>query len=365
MRLSHWNVYHFSLPLLHPFTTHQGSLQEREGIIVEGVSEDGQSGWGECVAFSTPFYTEETVDTAWFMLNDLLLSKISSDDPSNISHVFSQYQGHPMAKAAIEMAIWDLKAKQGNHPLYHYVGGIRDQISTGVVISLKENWKEKVDKYKEQGYQRYKLKINKENAYEHLNTFRTFYPDLPLMIDGNGAYQPDEMAAILALDDFKLLMIEQPFRAGDFYWHAQLQKKMKTSICLDESIKSYEDGKQAYFMRSGKSINIKIGRVGGWREALSLHQFLYEKKISLWVGGMVETGISKAHSLALASLPGFMIPGDLSPSDRFWDRDFVYPSIQINQGKISLPNKPGIGFEVDREFVEKQSIRKNKIKLMG
>lgn len=363
MKLSHWNVYHFSLPLLHPFTTHQGSLQEREGILVEAVSEDGQSGWGECVAFSTPFYTEETVATAWFTLNDLLLPQISSSNQDEVAQEFSKIQGHPMAKAAIEMALWDLKAKQQNKPLYNFIGGIRDKIETGVVISLSENWKERIEQYTEQGYKRYKLKIKKENAYEHIAAVRTLFPQIPLMIDGNGGYRPEEMDELLALEEFQLLMIEQPFRAGDFFWHSLLQGKMETPICLDESIMSYEDGIQAYFMKSAKTINIKIGRVGGWQQALSLHKFLRENKIPLWVGGMVETGISKAHSLALASLPGFSIPGDLSPSDRFWERDFVYPSIQLNEGKIVLPDRPGIGFDIDREFIEKKTIRKTKVRL--
>ncbi|SDJ63482.1 o-succinylbenzoate synthase [Salimicrobium halophilum] len=352
MNLSEANLYHIDVPMKQPFTTAHGKLESREVIIVELTDESGRKGYGEISAFSSPFYTGETVKTAWHISQTYLLPYINRRN--SLSPLFDTIQGHPMAKAGIEQAWYDLLAKQNNVSLSEFIGGDRQKVAAGGVISLSGDPSEELDKVKDAGFQRAKVKVEKGREREQLALLRENDKDFPLMIDGNGAY--DSIDSFLNLDDLNLLMIEQPFRPGDFYLHRMLQEKMQTPICLDESIRSYADAEQAYALAAAQIFNIKISRVGGWSEALSIHELAMENDIPLWCGGMVETGIGKAHSLALASLPGFTLPGDLSGSDRYFEQDILKTPIRMDHGYIDVPQGIGIGVEPDMEVISRMEL---------
>lgn len=355
MELKNVTLYRVNLSLKNPFVTHAGSVKKREVILVKATDENGNSGWGECVAFSTPFYTAETINTAWWLLINQfipLLKESAVSHPSDIPKIYSLFQGNQMAKASIEMALWDLYAKQLGKPLAQVIGGNRKEIEVGVVISLSEDIEILIPKYLKEGYKRFKVKVKKGQEKETIEKIQTIEPELPIMIDGNGAYDPDDMNDLTQLDRYNMVMIEQPFKSGDFYLHKQLQANINTPVCLDESIMSFHDAYQSIMLESCKMINIKIGRVGGLTEAIRIHDFCQEHQVPVWCGGMLETGISRAHNIALASLPNFTIPGDISASARYWERDVIIPEVQLKSGKIQIPPGDGIGYLVDETFVE-------------
>lgn len=357
-------LYRFEMKLLHPFQTHSGEVSEREGIIIEAEDLDGRKGYGECVAFSTPFYTAETVETAWTTLVNLLVPSITGKQvhhPKDLPARWHGIIGHQMAKAGLEAACWDLFAKQKEISLSACIGGTRDEVETGVVLSLADDIKERIEHYQQEGYRRYKLKVRKGFEYQDIAKVRGIAPELPVMIDGNGNYGEEDLLLLTKLDDLNLLMIEQPFASGDFYFHQQLQKKIATPICLDESIQSFHDAYQAIQLNSGTVINIKIGRVGGLTEALRIHDLCVENNIPVWCGGMLETGISRAHNIALASLPGFTIPGDISASNRYWEKDVITPEVTVTNGKITVPNGPGIGFNIDEDYLNFVTFKKETV----
>jgi o-succinylbenzoate synthase len=353
MNLHKVKLYQIGLELKTPFVTHAGAVRKRDVILVEVINNDGISGWGECVPFQTPFYTSETIDTAWLMLTKLfipLLKNNKVNSPKDFHSLVQSFKGHHMAKAAVEGALWDLQAKNKQISLSHLIGGMRNEIDVGVVISLGEDIKEKVEAYERSGYKRYKLKIEMGKEREQVEHLRML-TDMPIMFDGNGMYNEGHLKHLMNLDDLNLLMIEQPFAAGDFYLHKQLQKKMDTPICLDESIESYHDAKQAILFQSASIFNIKISRVGGLTEALHIHELCREHNIPLWSGGMLESGIGRAHNIALASLPQFTIPGDISESKRYYEKDIIYPEVKVKNGKVAVPEEPGIGFDVDVDYI--------------
>ncbi|SIS44043.1 o-succinylbenzoate synthase [Salimicrobium flavidum] len=354
MKLSEAVLHHIDLPMKRPFQTAHGYLESREVIIVELSDGEGRKGYGEIAAFSTPFYTEETVQTAWYIAKDFLLPRL--DERGAPGELFSSVKGHPMAKAGIEQALFDLYAKREGKSLRAFVGGEREEVEAGGVISLSNEPEQELHILKQAGFQRAKVKVEQGKEREQLRALREIDPDFPLMIDGNGGYSsPEELTS---LDDFNLLMIEQPFRSGDFHLHRNLQKSMKTPICLDESIRGMADAEQAIELGACQIINVKLSRVGGWSEALMIHEYAKSRNVPLWCGGMVETGIGKAHSLALASLPGFTLPGDLSGSDRYFEKDIIRKPLLMKNGRIPVPEGPGIGVEPDMEYIE--SIRVNR-----
>ncbi|NIK29100.1 O-succinylbenzoate synthase [Thalassobacillus devorans] len=343
------------MPLRYPFQTHAGQVNDRELIIIEIMDIEGRKGFGEVTAFSTPFYTSETSESAWLVLRRIFLPAVNWHQivhPSNMASQLSIWQGNRMAKAGLEAALWDLYGKQLNKSLSQLIGGSRSYVESGVVLSLADKLEEVIANYQNEGYRRYKLKIEKYKEGQMIDEIKAYAPSLPLMIDANGLYEEKDIPYLQSLDSKGLMMIEQPFRPGDFYLHQQLQNQLDTPLCLDESLTSLADVKQAVLMGSCQIINIKISRVGGMTEALAIHEWSRKNNIPVWCGGMVESGISKAHNIALASLDGFIIPGDISASARFWERDLIIPEVEVKQGRIKVPLDPGIGFKVDEEYLQ-------------
>lgn len=342
------------MPLKAPFVTHLQTVTNREAIIVEVIDTEGVKGYGEAVAFSTPWYTEETVTTCLHMLTDVLIPLIKNADishPEQVYPILEPIRRNQMAKASIETAIWDLYAKQQGVSLASLLGEGNGTIPAGAVVASASVTGAigQIENFIELGYKRLKIKINPSNDYEFVSEIRKHFPTLPLMADANSAYTLKDINRLKALDDFQLLMIEQPLADDDFLEHAKLQRVLKTPICLDESIHSISDVVQALELKSCRVINIKIGRVGGLKKAKEIYDLCLKNNIKVWVGGMIEFGVSKAHNIALASLPGFQIPGDISASSRYWEEDIILPEIQIENGYISVPTKPGIGYQINEK----------------
>ena len=347
-------------PLKEPFVTALNTVKTREAIILEVKDQNGTSGWGEVVAFSSPWYTEETVKTCLYILKDYLIPLLKGQiisHPNELQKVFASVRGHHMAKSGLECAYWDLYAKQKNIPLYKLFGGSRNTVETGVVIASHDSSAaiDQISEYKEQGYKRYKVKVNPQTAVNFVEKIRIAYPDLPLMIDANSSFTMGQLNTLKQLDTYNLMMIEQPLAYDDLLQHHYLQKELETPICLDESITSVQMAINACEMKSGQIICVKMGRVGGWSSALQIHDYCHMKNVRLWCGGMIEFGISKAHNMALATLDGFRIPGDISSSSRYWDEDIVTPDIAVENGSIILPEKPGIGFDIDIQVLNKRT----------
>lgn len=360
-----------SMPLKQPFHTHLGTVTEREAIIVEAIDRDGRSGFGEGVAFSSPWYTEETVATSWHVITEFLIPLLKRNPvthPRDVSGLFKVIRRNHMAKSAIELALWDLYAKQKQVPLAQLLHTEISQpenfpaigrIPSGVVVASKDEKEalEQTAKFVEEGYQRIKVKISPANDYSLLSAIRGAYPTLPIMADANSAYSLKDAEKLRALDELELLMIEQPLAHDDFIEHAKLQKLISTPICLDESINSYSDAVMAIEMGSCGVIAVKAGKVGGLGESIRTLDFCMEKGIPVWCGGMIEFGVSRAHNVALASLPGFTIAGDISASSRFWEEDIIEPEITVDDGWVRIPEGPGIGFSINRKRLEQVTVR--------
>ncbi|MGG2063817.1 o-succinylbenzoate synthase [Bacillus sp. S14(2024)] len=350
-------LYVTEMPLVIPFAASYGTYEKRESIVIELIDEEGRNGWGEVVAFSEPWYTEETVITAFHMLQDFLLPVLFEHDishPSDITSLFQHIKRNNMAKAGIEGALWDLYAKRENQSLAALLGGIKREIEVGVVIGLDTipNMLKRIEAYAEEGYKRFKVKIKPDNDYAMLHEIRRAFPAIPLMVDANSAYTLDDMKQLQRLDEFDLMMIEQPLADNDFLDHARLQKQMETPICLDESIHCLEDARVAITLGSCRIINIKPGRVGGLTESICIHDYCQQHSVPVWCGGMVEMGISRAQNIALASLPNFTIPGDISASNRHWEQDIISPEVTLQNGKITIPAQAGFGYSINRARLE-------------
>lgn len=351
------------MPLKTPFVTHLQTVTNREGIIVEVIDSNGFKGYGEAVAFSTPWYTEETVHTCLHMLTDILIpliQKVEISHPEEINQIFEPIRRNQMAKASLETAIWDLYAKQQEKSLASLLGEVNSSIPAGAVVaspSITESIKQ-IENFIELGYERIKIKINPPNDYGFISEIRRHFPHLPLMADANSSYTLKDIDRLKALDDFELLMIEQPLAHDDFLEHAKLQRELKTALCLDESIYSISDVLKAIELKSCRVINIKIGRVGGLKNAKAIYDICLKNDIKVWVGGMIEFGVSKAHNIAFASLPGFQIPGDISSSSRYWEEDIILPEIQIEKGRIIVPTEPGIGFQMNEKRLNEVLVEK-------
>ena len=355
------DLHVIEMTLKSPFVTSLGTVTTRQGIIVEVKDDRGISGFGEAVAFSSPWYTEETVETCFHMLKDHLAPLVLNrpfEHPSELFDRMSSVRKNPMAKAAIDMAAWDLYAKGLNQPLHQVIGGTRNEVLAGVAIGAKtpDELLSQVEAALKDGYSRVKIKIGPDNDRERILAIREAFPDVSILADANSAYikNPEGLAA---LDQLGLQMIEQPLSQDDLVDHADLQKQLKTPICLDESIVSYQTAKSAIKLKSCKVINVKIGRVGGLTEAIRIHDLCQEEDIQIWCGGMLEFGVSRAHNIALATLRGFSIPGDLSSSDRYWHEDITTPEVHVKKGIIKPFNGPGIGVEINNKRLEEVRIR--------
>lgn len=342
------------MPLVTPFAASYGTYTKRESIVIELEDEDGRTGFGEVVTFSEPWYTEETVKTALHMLEDFLLPALFGQEihhPSDLIRIFSHIKRNRMAKAGAEGAVWDLYAQRQKKSLAAVLGGSQEEIEVGVVIGLDTtvNMLRRIESYKAEGYKRFKVKIKPENDYKLLSEIRKEFPHIPLMADANSAYTPLDIGKLKQLDEFQLMMIEQPLADDDFLDHAMLQKQMETPICLDESIHSLEDVRVAITLGSCRVVNIKPGRVGGLTESIRIHDYCQEHGIPVWCGGMVEMGISRAQNVALASLANFTIPGDISASNRHWEQDIILPEVTLQNGRVIVPKGTGLGYNVNRE----------------
>lgn len=357
--ISQIKLHHLNMRLNNPFTTSFGTIQDKEFFITEAIDKEGNSGFGESVAFTSPWYTEETVETTRHMMEDFLIKILQENEinhPDEVTDLFSVIKRNNMAKAAIEGSIWDLYAKRKNISLAQALGGQKAQIDVGISIGIQASTSDLIDKigyYLQEGYKRIKLKIKPEHDIEVLREVRKKFPDTPIMADANSAYTLEDIDILKQLDEFQLMMIEQPLAHDDIIDHAKLQAAIETPICLDESIHSLDDAKKAIELGSCKIINIKIGRVGGLTEARRIHDYCQEKGVKVWCGGMLEAGVGRGHNIALTTLPQFVLPGDTAGSTLYWQKDIIKPEVIAKNGVINVPNRPGIGYEIDQDQLER------------
>lgn len=348
------------MPLLSPFQTSFGTATVREFVLVS-VYGEGHVGYAECVAMDAPVYNEETIDSALYVAEQFIIPKLLETEletPDDFSTLFSWIRRNNMAKSGIESAIWDLYAKQKGIPLSKALGGKKEEIEVGVSIGIEptvEGLLKKVEGFLEEGYKKIKIKIKPGVDVERIQAVRErFGYDVPLMADANSAYTLADIETLKQLDQYKLIMIEQPLAHDDIVDHAKLQRELETPICLDESIHSLEDARKAIELGSCKIINIKIGRVGGLTQAKKIHDLCQEKGIPVWCGGMLESGIGRAHNIAIASLSNFTIPGDTSASKKYWAEDIIEPEVFLSKpGIVTVPKEPGIGYKLRQDVVDK------------
>ncbi len=351
------------LPLLHPFQTSAERTTVRK-IILTAVGSDAGVGYGECTAGETPYYSSETTETAWHILCDFVIPLLLGQEFSGAADcaaVLAPIRGNRMARAAVETAFWDLEARSRGIPLYRHIGGVRNEIACGVSIGIQGTigrLMEKVRSEVAEGYRRVKIKIKPGFEIEPLSAVRAEFPDLPLMADANSAFRLEDLPLFRKLDQLRLMMIEQPLAHDDIVDHSILQRELQTPICLDESICSTEDARKAVEMGSCRIINIKLGRVGGYHEAISINEYCAKHKIPVWCGGMLESGIGRVHNIALSTLSGFILPGDVSASRRYYAHDTVIPPVEVTpSGTIQLSEKPGIGYDLNWDVIERASVR--------
>ena len=346
------------LPLIEPFETSFGKIDSRL-IFLVCLEADGLRGWGEVVAAEEPLYSYETVGTALHVIRDffgpaLLKSPLAS--LNDLARRLAPFRGHNMAKAGLELAFMDLLAQVNEQSLSALIGGELKRVDVGVSLGIQPTISrllERVERYLNLGYQRIKLKIKPGWDLDVVDEVRRKYPEILLSVDANSAYTLDDAEHLKQLDQFNLLMIEQPLPHDDLMDHARLQELMTTALCLDESIVNLRQARMALELDSCRIINIKVGRVGGYSEALGIHDLCVSRRIPVWCGGMLESGIGRAHNIALASLRGFTLPGDISASSRYFERDIISPEVVVAEdGTVAVPDGKGLGFEVDVDFIK-------------
>ncbi len=354
MKIEQIEIRHLRMPLRTPFETSFGRIGTRDCLLLE-VHSEGLTGWGECVADADPGYSYETAFTAAHILKDFLVPAVLGKDiagPRQLAERLSFVRGHPMAKGGLEMALWDLEGKRQGKSLQALFGGVHPQVEVGVSVGLQASPQalvKTVQGYLDQGYTRIKIKIKPGRDVSDAQAVRQAFPGLRLQVDANSAYRLDTAAALRPLDDLDLLLIEQPLAEDDLWDHSRLQRDFRTPLCLDESILTARHARQAIEMGACRIINIKAGRVGGLSEALDIHTVCQDMNIPVWCGGMLETGVGRAANLALASLPGFTLPGDISATDRYYLEDITTQRFNLNpDSTITVPTSPGLGIEIDR-----------------
>jgi o-succinylbenzoate synthase len=366
MKLIKLEIFQLEMRMKTPFSTSFGTVQNKPLYFVKATDESGIVGWGEGVAFEAPSYTEETQKTSLHIIEEFLVPRLLHQPlkhPNEVNQLFAPIRRNQMAKASIEMAVWDIYAQIQKTSLAQVIGGTRSQIDVGISLGIEptiEKQLEKVAYFVKQGYKRVKIKIKPGWDVEVVKAIRTAYPNLPLMVDANSAYTLNDMNHLKQLDPYNLLMIEQPLAHDDLIDHATLQQHIQTPICLDESICSYEDARKAIQIEACKVINLKIARVGGISESIKIHDLCVERGIDLWCGGMLEAGIGRAHCVAITSLPGFNLPGDTAASSKYWEKDIISPEVEVNEGLIDVPNLVGIGYKVEEETIKEQSLKYDK-----
>jgi O-succinylbenzoate synthase len=364
MKIERIELREIQMPLVHFFETSFGRTTTRRIVLVR-VDADGVTGWGEVTAGEAPFYSHETTETAWLILRDFLIPWTLGKEwaaPGDIAPRFLPIRGHNMAKAALENALWDIAARQQNLPLARLVGGTLQEIPCGVSIGIQtsvEELLEKVGLEVAAGYQRIKVKVKPGWDINVLEAIRTRFPRILLMADANSAYTLADIAHLKEFDRFYLMMIEQPLGWDDLLDHAKLQREISSPICLDESIHNADDARRALQIGAGKIINIKLGRVGGFTGAKQVHDVCRSRNVPVWCGGMLESGIGRAHNIAMSALPGFTLPGDVSASQRYWAEDIIDPEVTVSaRGTIHVPQTAGLGYTPNLQRIEKLTVRK-------
>ncbi|MGQ0648395.1 MAG: o-succinylbenzoate synthase [Gemmatimonadaceae bacterium] len=354
------------LPLREPFQISSGTMSERRIALVELEDASGASSWSECVADDAPNYLPETIDTAWLAMLKWCAPRVLGQrfaSPGQVHAALERdFRGHQMAKAAVEMGMWGVEAERLGLPLARLIGGTRQEIDVGISLGIQDSPDALVEKARAalaQGYRKIKIKIKPGRDVDFVSAVRSAFPEAPLMADANNAYTLEDCEALVAMDDLGLMMFEQPLAWDDIVRHAELQRRLKTPVCLDESITNLERAQDMVRLGSGRIINIKPGRVGGFTSSIAIHDYCASNGVPVWCGGMLESGIGRAYNVALASLSNFLKPGDVSPSARYWERDIVTPEwTMTSQGTTIVPlNRPGIGVRVDRDRVDDLTVR--------
>jgi O-succinylbenzoate synthase len=356
------------MPLLHFFETSFSRMFNREILLVEVISE-GLSGWGEITCGENPFYNEEWTESAWLIARDYAAPRVlkhTFDDATQVAARTAHIRGHHMACGGVEVAVWDLEARREGVSLAKQIGGgTRTEIPCGVSIGIQDSVPQLIEKIRTEvdaGYQRIKMKIKPGWDIDVIREVRKNFPKIRLMADANSAYTLADADRLKQLDEFDLMMIEQPLAHDEIIDHVELQAKLRTPICLDECIRSAHQAEQAIRMKACGIINIKLGRVGGFREAKRVHDVAQRHGIPVWCGGMLESGIGRAHNIALSTLPNFILPGDVSASKRYWKRDITSPPVEVSAaGTITVPTGPGFGYEIDHDFVKSVTVREHAI----
>lgn len=370
MKLERIELREIELPLKWPFETSFGRTTRRRIMIVRVFDESGAFGYGECTAAEDPFYNHETIDTAWIIVTNYvapILAAAHVERADQVNDALARIRGNRMAKGSVEAAIWDLEARLGGKPLWRHIGGSREEIACGVSIGLQPNIQallEKVAREVDAGYQRIKIKIKPGQDVSLVEAVRSKFPDIRLTVDANSAYSLADIDLLTQLDQYNLMMIEQPLAPGDIVDHAKLQRELDTPLCLDESILTVEDARKADELGSCKIINVKLGRVGGHAEARAIQKLCADRGTPVWCGGMLESGIGRAHNIAMSTLAGFNLPGDVSASARYWEEDIIEPEVTVSsRGTIAVPEGIGLGYEVNERRVESLVKRREELRL--
>jgi o-succinylbenzoate synthase len=364
MKIEAITLREIRMPLVHFFETSFGRTYHRR-ILLLTVHDEGAEGWGESVVGENPFYSSEWIESAWptfttYLIPALLGKNLASG--RECPTLFARIRGHRMAKAALENAVWHLESAQKQQPLWKLLGGTRREIACGVSIGIQDSIEQLLEKIQTElaaGYRRIKVKVKPGWDINVLERIRSRWADITLSCDANSAYRLDDFEHLRKFEQFNLLMIEQPLWDDDIYYHARLQKEFRTAICLDESIVSARSAAFAADTRACRIMNIKVGRVGGFSEALKIHDLCQSHKIPVWCGGMLETGIGRAHNIALSTLPNFTLPGDVSASKRYWKEDIIDPEVEVNSnGMIAVSAAPGMGYRIKTDLIEKLTVQK-------
>jgi O-succinylbenzoate synthase len=364
MKIEAITLHELHIPLVHFFETSFGRTYDRRVMLVT-LHCDGIDGWGECVAGEAPYYSEEYIDGAWDVmvryLGPALLGK-TLQSGREVPGLLARVREHRMAKGALENAAWDAEAQEKNVPLWKLLGGSRREVNCGVSIGIQDSHEHLLQKIETElaaGYQRIKLKVKPGWDVEVLEKVRARWPDILLSCDANSAYTLDDLSHLKSFDRFRLLMIEQPLWSDDFYFHARLQKALETAICLDEAIRSSRDAESALGLGSCRIINIKVGRIGGFSDAIAVHDIAQHFGVPVWCGGMLESGIGRSHNVALSTLPNFKLPGDVSASKRYWREDIIEPEVVVSsRGTITVNDEPGRGYKLRHDLIERLSVRR-------
>ena len=354
-----------NLPLVHFFETSFGRTVERRIILVRVEDVGSAAGWGEVTCGEWPGYSDEWTDSAWVTIEKILAPLVVGkefESAADVWNVFSKVRGHRMSKAAIETACWDLEAKKLGVPLWRHLGGVNQTIECGVSIGIQDSVEQLIGKIQTElhaGYKRIKIKISPRWDYDVIKKVRERFGDIRLMADANSAYTLDDIELFKRMDEFDLMMFEQPLAHDDMLDHAKLQREIKTPVCLDESIHSPDDAGKAIDLGACRTINIKLGRVGGHTQARLVEEICRNAGIPVWCGGMLESGVGRAHNIAMSTLAGFTLPGDVSASKRYWHEDIIAPDVVVStNGTITAREEPGIGFEVRRDRIEELAVRR-------